>query len=546
MAGFIQQVGQAEAVFGQIAKETGRVGQVTLNARRSRLDVGEPPVDAAVGPVAAAQQVDDAEGHDDEVGQQTAAVEVVSWHLSGHTHDDEHEAEDGEGEDGAQRTLRVAKRLEVVGIHGREALALTLVILVEHAEFFGGPPAHAPRPEGGHREHDGTPPDDGEKVEGEAKAEQASIDRGEAEVVVLVAQGNKQCSQQQTCSGAGQDHDRPWRPCHHFFLNDEPIVVDFVAEAVRHRRRPVCRAAQLRGAEPPVHAVGLDAKLNVHAFTGEEQRDGPWTAQHLRALTGEHRRDVDGQRSAVIHQIEAQVGGDALHEAVTCDGPLFGHTLEFEGRIGLGVQAVAVGGFRVLRVPRVLVGVVQAEGQVPAVTRKEVRPVWCVDGHGWCTLGGPCLTQRERDEVVSSTTTSGEVKRVGLVGTGSCDEFEVPHKVGRLDVRCDHTGLDQALRRAQLQFVDGRRRCADGDVGPHERAVFDAVAQPGHENVRFVLEHPGHGQVRLEHGGAADAGVHRRQGHAQFALQRQEGLQFHEFHNNIEGRVHASTQADHL
>ena len=189
---------------------------------------------------------------------------------------------------------------------------------------------------------------------------------------------------------------------------------------------------------------------------------------------------------------------------------------------------------------------VQAEGQVPAVTWKEVRPIWCVDGHGWCTLGSPCLTQRERNEVVSSTTTGREVKGVGLVGAGSCDELEVPHKVRRLDVRCNHARLDQALSRAQFQLVDGRRRCADGDVGPHERAVFDTVAQTGHEDVRFVLEHPGHGQVRLEHGGPADAGVHRRQGHAQLALQRQERLQFHEFHNNIEGRVHASTQADDL
>ena len=166
----------------------------------------------------------------------------------------------------------------------------------------------------------------------------------------------------------------------------------------------------------------------------------------MRALTGEHRGDVNGQRSAVIHQIEAQVGGDAFHEAVTCDGPLFSHALEFEGRIGLGVQAVAVGGFRVLGVPHVLVGVVEAEGQVPAVTRKEVRPVRCVNGHGWCTLWSPCLTQRERDEVISSTTTGSKVKRVGLVGTGSGDELEVPHKVGRIDVWCDDARLDQALR----------------------------------------------------------------------------------------------------
>ena len=305
MAGFIQKVGQAETVFGQISEKTGRIGQVTLDARRGRFDVGEPPVDAAVGPVAAAQQVDDAEGHDDEVGQQTAAVEVVSWHLCRHAHDDEHEAEDGERKNGAQRTLRVAKGLKVIGIHGREALALTLVILVKHAELFGGPPTHAPRPEGGHREHDGTPPNDGEEVEGEAKAEQASIDGGEAEVVVLVAQGHEQGGQQQPCSGAGQDHNRPGRPCDHFLLDDESVVVDLVAETVGHRRRPVCGAAQLRGAEPPVHAVGLDAKLNVHAFTGEKQWNGSGAAQHLRALAGEHGGDVDGQRSAVIHQIEA-------------------------------------------------------------------------------------------------------------------------------------------------------------------------------------------------------------------------------------------------
>ena len=134
--------------------------------------------------------------------------------------------------------------------------------------------------------------------------------------------------------------------------------------------------------------------------------------------------------------------------------------------------------------------VVKAEGQVPAVARKEVWSIGCIDGHRGSTRRFPRLAQRERDEAVTGASGRGKVESMRLVSTAPGHEVKAPNQVGSGDVWGDDARLNQAFCRAQFQFVNGRRGRTDWDVGPHERAIFHTVIETWHEDVGFVLEHP--------------------------------------------------------